>query len=188
MIRSPHLLAFGALLLAFSATAQEQTPGPFEPENYRTEEYRAPTPMTLQGAKVLDTSAAETLWRSHTATFIDVLPQAPRPTNLPDGTLWRDKPRPDIPGSLWLPDTGYGQLAPVMLDYFSNGLKRASRGDPASALVFYCLADCWMSWNAAKRALSLGYVNVSWYRQGTDGWSAAGLPLTLATPEPRPPS
>jgi rhodanese-related sulfurtransferase len=43
-----------------------------------------------------------------------------------------------------------------------------------------------MSWNAAKRALSLGYSNVAWYRDGTDGWSASGLPLENATPEPRP--
>jgi rhodanese-related sulfurtransferase len=43
-----------------------------------------------------------------------------------------------------------------------------------------------MSWNAAKRALALGYSNVAWYREGTDGWLASGLPLQDATPEPRP--
>ncbi len=53
-------------------------------------------------------------------------------------------------------------------------------------VILYCLANCWMSWNAAKRALSLGYSNVAWYREGTDGWSGAGLPLEEATPERRP--
>jgi PQQ-dependent catabolism-associated CXXCW motif protein len=53
-------------------------------------------------------------------------------------------------------------------------------------VVLYCLADCWMSWNAAKRALAIGYSNVAWYREGTDGWVAAGLPLEEATPESRP--
>jgi rhodanese-related sulfurtransferase len=43
-----------------------------------------------------------------------------------------------------------------------------------------------MSWNAAKRALSLGYSNVAWYPAGTDGWANAGLPLRDASPEPRP--
>jgi rhodanese-related sulfurtransferase len=43
-----------------------------------------------------------------------------------------------------------------------------------------------MSWNAAKRALTLGYPNVAWYPEGTDGWGSAGLPLQDATPEPRP--
>jgi rhodanese-related sulfurtransferase len=43
-----------------------------------------------------------------------------------------------------------------------------------------------MSWNAAKRAVALGYSNIIWYPDGTDGWEKAGLPLTPATPEPRP--
>jgi len=73
-----------------------------------------------------------------------------------------------------------------MADYFSKGLERATHSDHTKLIVFYCLADCWMSWNAAKRALSLGYPNVAWYRDGTDGWLAAGLPLKDATPEPRP--
>ena len=43
-----------------------------------------------------------------------------------------------------------------------------------------------MSWNAAKRALSLGYSNVAWYPEGTDGWSFYSLPTQEAEPEPRP--
>jgi PQQ-dependent catabolism-associated CXXCW motif protein len=105
---------------------------------------------------------------------------------LPAGTLWRDKPRANIPGSIWLPDTGYGELAPSMADYFSKGLDKATNGDRGRMLVLYCLADCWMSWNAAKRALALGYTNVVWYPDGTDGWFNALLPLQDSTPEPRP--
>jgi PQQ-dependent catabolism-associated CXXCW motif protein len=51
-------------------------------------------------------------------------------------------------------------------------------------VVFYCLADCWMSWNAAKRAASWGYREVLWYRDGTDGWEAAGLPTEVLHPAP----
>jgi rhodanese-related sulfurtransferase len=43
-----------------------------------------------------------------------------------------------------------------------------------------------MSWNAAKRALTLGYTRVAWYPQGTDGWATQGLPLETRTPVPRP--
>jgi rhodanese-related sulfurtransferase len=39
-----------------------------------------------------------------------------------------------------------------------------------------------MSWNAAKRALAMGYANVAWYPDGTDGWADADLPLEQATP------
>jgi rhodanese-related sulfurtransferase len=42
-----------------------------------------------------------------------------------------------------------------------------------------------MSWNAAKRAMSLGYSNVAWYPEGADGWAKAGHPLEPREPEPR---
>ena len=149
-----------AAVLAAPAVAQQREP--FEPEGYRTDNYRAPVPETLQGGRVLATTEAEAIWREKSGVFIDVLPRAPKPKNLPAGTVWRDKPRFNIPGSIWLPDTGYGTLAAATEDYFRNGLERASRGNKAMLLVFYCLADCWMSWNAAKRALAYGYANVAW--------------------------
>jgi PQQ-dependent catabolism-associated CXXCW motif protein len=170
------------LVASFAATAGDAPP---EPDSYRQSDYRAPTPASLKGGRVLTTDEAAAIWRAGDAAFIDVLPQAPRPKDLPADVVWRDKPRSDIPGSLWLPDTGYGELAPVMLDYFRRGLDKAL-GGRQRPLVFYCLADCWMSWNAAKRALSLGYTNVAWYPGGSDGWAAAGLPLEKRVPEPRP--
>jgi PQQ-dependent catabolism-associated CXXCW motif protein len=182
MIRVAVCLALAVMSLAAQARAAEIA----EPEGYRLEDYRAPTPLTLRGARAIGTDEAERIWRSRLATFVDVLPRPPRPRNLPEGTLWRDKPRPNIPGSIWLPDTGYGELAPSMADYFAKGLEKATHGDRARRLVVYCLTDCWMSWNAAKRALALGYADVAWYREGTDGWSAALLPLQDSMPEPRP--
>jgi rhodanese-related sulfurtransferase len=41
-----------------------------------------------------------------------------------------------------------------------------------------------MSWNAAKRILSMGYVNVAWYPDGTDGWTDTQLPVAEAQPAP----
>ena len=184
MIKAAIRLALVVMVAAAAKTAAAEVP---EPDGYRLEDYRAPTPATLHGARAIGTAEAEAIWRSHSASFIDVLPRPPRPRDLPAGTLWRDKPRANIPGSIWLPDTGYGELAPSMAGYFASGLEKATHGDHARVLVLYCLADCWMSWNAAKRALALGYSDVAWYREGTDGWLAAGLPLQQdATPEPRP--
>jgi PQQ-dependent catabolism-associated CXXCW motif protein len=91
-----------------------------------------------------------------------------------------------IPRSVWLPDTGYGELAPVTADYFRGSLQRVTEGDQSKLLVIFCLRDCWMSWNAAKRAIEWGYRNVAWYPDGSDGWQEASLPLVEATPEPRP--
>ncbi|MBR0795922.1 PQQ-dependent catabolism-associated CXXCW motif protein [Bradyrhizobium jicamae] len=158
---------------------------PAEPDGYRTEDYRSPVPATLSGARVLTTEDAEKIWRDKSGVFIDVLPRAPKPANLPEGTVWRDKPRPDIPGSIWLPDTGYGKLAAATETYLRDGVSRASHGNISTLLVIYCQENCWMSWNAAKRVLSYGYRNVAWYPDGTDGWERALLPLANAEPEPR---
>src|SRR4051794_1427511 len=175
-------LILAAVTLTAAANAQFDTP---EPEGYRTENYRAPVPATLAGARALATAEAETIWRAGRGIFIDVLPHAPKPQNLPAGTVWREKPRLNIPGSIWLPDTGYGSLAAATEDYLRQGLDRASRGDKENLLVFYCQEDCWMSWNAAKRALTFGYRNVAWYPQGTDGWQRADLPVAESQPQPR---
>ncbi|HML15285.1 MAG TPA: PQQ-dependent catabolism-associated CXXCW motif protein [Xanthobacteraceae bacterium] len=169
-------------LLAFAATPAAGQQSPPEPDGYRMEDYRAPTPATLAGARVVTTAEAAELWKAGGAVFVDVMPQAPRPAGLPPGTIWRDKPRRNIPGSVWLPDTGYGALAATTEAYLREGLAQASGGDLTKLLVFYCLKDCWMSWNAAKRALALGYRNVAWFPDGSDGWQDAGLPLADAHP------
>jgi PQQ-dependent catabolism-associated CXXCW motif protein len=154
-----------------------------EPEGYRTENYRAPTPATLKGARVVKTLEAQQIWKDGGAVFLDVLPRAPRPANLPPGTIWREKPRLGIPGSIWLPDTGYGALAPVTEDYLRTNLARVTMGDRTKMVVVYCQRACWMSWNAAKRILGMGYTNVAWYPDGTDGWEEANLPLQESKPE-----
>ena len=169
---------------ALAATAHTQQNVP-EPDGYRTDNYRAPVPAALAGVRVLTTAEAETIWREGTGAFIDVLPRAPKPQNLPSGTVWRDKPRLNIAGSVWLPDTGYGKLAEATEDYLRHGIERVSRGNNAALLVIYCQENCWMSWNAAKRVLSYGYLNVAWYPEGTEGWERANLPVAESQPESR---
>jgi PQQ-dependent catabolism-associated CXXCW motif protein len=175
------LLALAAPLARVDVRAQDATP---EPAGYRTHDYRAPTPESLTGAHVVTTAQAEVLWRDKAAIFVDVMPRAPRPPNLPPGTIWRDRPRSNIPGSIWLPDTGYGELAFVTEEYLRKNLEQATGGDRTKFLVIYCLRDCWMSWNAAKRILAMGYANVAWYPDGTDGWTDALLPVINAQPAP----
>jgi PQQ-dependent catabolism-associated CXXCW motif protein len=177
------LLAFATLPWMPASALAQQVP---KPKEYRTENYRAPTPATLEGARVLTTTDAHRVWTGREAIFLDVLPRPPRPANLPAGTIWRDKPRQSIPGSIWLPDTGYGALAPSMETYLRSNLARISAGDRAKLFVVFCQRACWMSWNAAKRILTMGYVNVAWYPDGTDGWQEANLPLQELTPEPLP--
>ena len=175
------LLALVLALAAGPALAQALVP---EPDGYRTQDYRAPTPATLSGARTVTTAQAHAIWKAGEALFIDVLPHPSRPPSLPAGTIWRERERLDIPGGIWLPDTGYGELAPATEDYFRNGLDQATGGNKDKLLVIYCQQDCWMSWNAGKRALALGYRNVAWYPDGTEGWQEAELPVEKAAPAP----
>ncbi|EBA05602.1 PQQ-dependent catabolism-associated CXXCW motif protein [Sagittula stellata] len=153
-----------------------------EPDGYRMEDFRAPVPETLSGGTVLDAEEAYRMWQAGEAAFIDVLPQAPRPPNLPKGTIWRDKPHDTIPGALWLPNVGYGAIADVTAQYFRRGLEKATSGDLSYPVVFFCLDDCWMSWNAAKRAHEWGYTDVYWLPEGTDGWTFMDYPVERVTP------
>ncbi len=152
-----------------------------EPAGFRGEPYRAPVPDTLEGATVIGAEEAERLWREGDAVFVDVLPRAPRP-ELPEGTLWHAPPHPTIPGAFWLPNTGYQQLSEAEAAYLAAGLAAASGGRSDRPLVIFCFSDCWMSWNAAKRALALGYTDVRWFPDGTDAWQLEALPIETVEP------
>src|SRR5882762_4331562 len=47
-------------------------------------------------------------------------------------------------------------------------------------------SDAVMNHRVAKRALAMGYRNVVWYPDGTDGWEDALLTVAVCKPEPRP--
>ena len=155
-----------------------------EPDGYRMDDYRKPVPKTLEGARVITTEEAEAMVADGKAVFIDVYPRAPKPPNLPAGTLWRDPPHSSMEGAHWLPNVGYGALPPEDDAYFRRSLERLTGGDPARSVVFFCLRDCLMSWNAGKRAMTYGYTSVIWFPEGTDGWQEAGNPIAAIKPSP----
>ncbi len=145
---------------------------------YRTRDYRAPVPLELEGAVTVDTDEVRDLLAQERVILLDVLPASRRD----DGVWLIPKPRLSLPGAVWLANTGYGDLPPAMQGWFSGQLAQLSGGDKTRPLMFFCVIDCWMSWNAAKRALSLGYRRVYWYPDGSDGWEFAGLPLERVEP------
>lgn len=179
MIRA---LAVAVALLPALALAEVAVP-----DGYRMDHYRAPVPSELPGGTVVGPEEAHALWEAGDTVFIDVLPRPPKPAKLPEGTIWHEQPRDSIPGAMWLPNTGYGALADVTETYFRDGLAEATGGDMGQPVLFFCLQDCWMSWNAAKRALGMGYEAVYWLPEGTDGWSFYDFPTEEITPrEPQP--
>ena len=165
MIRLAAILC----LLAGAVAAQPVA----EPSGYRGEPYKAAVPATLAGAQVIDGPAAIAL-HEQGVPFVDAFPRTRRPEGLPEETIWREPPHDSIPGALWLWDTGYEALAPAEQMRLETGLATVTGEDKAAPVVIFCRADCWMSWNAAKRAVEMGYTAVSWFPTGTDGWLAAG--------------
>jgi PQQ-dependent catabolism-associated CXXCW motif protein len=171
-----------ALLLACLLPGVALAQAVAEPEGFRGAPYAAPVPEGLTGATTVRLEEAHRLWEEGEVAFIDVLPRDPKPADLPEGTIWRERPHDSIPGATWLPNTGYEALAPEEQAYLEGGLRAATEGDLARPVLFFCKTDCWMSWNAAKRALELGYTNVTWFPEGADGWAGAGFPTERVQP------
>ena len=133
--------------------------------------YHAPTPLQIPGAEVVHTRQLQTMLVGPVAPIlIDVLSDGGHAT---------------LAGAVWLSGAGRGTnfLDPAQ-SVLTQLLAQLTRGDKARPLVFFCVdSQCWLSYNAALRAVVAGYSRVYWYRGGIEAWTAAGLPLakTAAT-------
>jgi PQQ-dependent catabolism-associated CXXCW motif protein len=181
-----NFAAFVVAALAAASPSLALAAGVPEPDGYRMDDYRAPVPDTVAGGSVIGTDALKAAIDNGGVVLVDVLPAPRRPDGMRPDVPWMPLPRRDIPGSLWLPGVGRGAIEPATEKWFRAELERATGGDKTRPIVFYCLENCWMSWNATKRAASFGYTSVAWYPDGTDGWAAAGLPLAETAPRPAP--
>jgi PQQ-dependent catabolism-associated CXXCW motif protein len=177
-----------ALPMAAAAAGPDTRPGSdvAVPEGYRLEHYRAPVPAEVPVAATVTLDEAESLYRAGTVLFIDVM-KVPRAESAGlEGKWLVARLHVSIKGSTWLPEVGEGVLKPEIERYFRRNLERLTGGDSDTPLLFYCVTDCWMSWNAAKRALSWGYGKVYWYRDGIEVWQQFDLPTETIDPVPLP--
>lgn len=174
MMKWATLMLLGSLSIAAMAVE--------EPTGYRTELYDDVVPQTLSGAERVTALDVQSLQAEENAVVIDVIPEHRRPAELPEGQLWIPVKHKGVPGAVWLPDVGFGVLSEVTERYFKHHLKNATNGDLSRPLVFYCRADCWMSWNAAKRALTYGYRNIYWFADGIDDWFFEGFEFEILKP------
>lgn len=142
-----------------------------EAQPYRMENYRAPVPDGVTGARTVDISAMRALVASDDVALIDVMPAPPLPDDRPDDSVWREPERETIPGAHWLANMGYGKLQPGEDAAFRTKLEELVGGEAKKGLVFFCERDCWMSWNAAKRAVEYGFTDVTWFPDGVTGWA-----------------
>ncbi len=158
--------------------------GLFDKETgYRTKNFRAPLTAALIGGKVITLDNLETLIQNESPVLVDVMHiDHGLKSILSLGYLGENPNRDHIPGSVWLPLMGQAKISRETEQSYQKALEELTHGNKSKPVVFYCLSDCWASWNAARRAISYGYRNVLWFKEGTDLWSDAGLPLERARP------
>jgi PQQ-dependent catabolism-associated CXXCW motif protein len=167
-------------------TASANTPAP-EPRGFWTGPINSPVPATLAGGKVINSARQLRSLLTRSATIIVDVSNAPRrPDNLATGAPWLPLPHQGIPGSLWIPGAGLGEIPAAVDDFFRKQLAAATDNDASRQVIIYCHRTCWLSWNAAKRAIDYGYRNVYWYRDGIEGWKAAHYPTTVIEPRVAP--
>lgn len=158
-------IAFAFLWFAAAASANEAVDHGVAPQaELRRGEYDAPTPLTVPGAQTVTTAALRRLLPRSGAerpVLVDVLGGNGHPT---------------LPGSAWLPGAGRGvSFDDPLQARLGQALAVLTRGDRARPVVFFCASPrCWLSYNAALRAVRLGYTNVLWYRGGIEAWGAGG--------------
>lgn len=155
------------------------SPELYNNEGYRKRQYRAPTPESTSDATLVDTAQLQAMLASEKPPkLINVLP-----LKTYDNGFVIKKAYTHIASSIWLPNVGRGEILLEVESWFFKHLEQISKMDKAAQLVFYCRADCWMSWNTIKRVARAGYSRLYWYRDGLDGWRENGLPEVAAVPE-----
>jgi PQQ-dependent catabolism-associated CXXCW motif protein len=126
-----------------------------------------PTPVSIPGGQLITTKGLMELVRGGQVPYFlfDVLGgQESLPNAMP--AVWLAQP---------------GSFNDQTQQQFAQILRQGTQGRTDIPLVFYCAGiQCWMSYNAALRAINAGYTNVLWYRGGLEAWKAAGLPTQPA--------
>jgi PQQ-dependent catabolism-associated CXXCW motif protein len=135
----------------------------------RTADYHAPTPRTIPGGRVVRTTELEAMREVRPQPYlIDVL----------GGDAHRT-----IAGAFWLAGAGAGDMNADEARRFLDAVAKFAGGDRNRPIVFFCAdSQCWLSYNAALRAIAAGYTNIMWFRGGLAAWFHAGLPMTQSEP------
>jgi rhodanese-related sulfurtransferase len=137
-------------------------------------EMHGPTPTSIPGGTLITTKGLLPMMRGQVGDPPIVFDVLGGPQTLPNAVPAVQAAQP-------------GDFNDRVQQQFAQLLKKATRDDALAPLVFYCQGPmCWMSYNAALRAIKLGYQNVMWYRGGVDAWQRATQPIAIAKLESKP--
>ena len=176
---SAALLAATFLCAAPAFALEPAKPGAYGEEDrdwnipptkaYRTGDYHGPTPREIPGGRVVSTYELS-----------QMMTQQPRPyvIDVLGGNVHRT-----IAGAFWMIGAGAGDMTKEEEKRFVDAMGKFAGGNRNQALVFFCVdSQCWLSYNAALRAIAAGYTNVMWYRGGVAAWRQADQLMTMSDP------
>jgi PQQ-dependent catabolism-associated CXXCW motif protein len=173
------LIALSATVCTVNALAQGAKPGVFADEDkdwgvpparvLRTVGYHSPTPLQIPGGRVITTGELKALLDQRQRPYlIDVL----------GGGIHRT-----IAGAFWMIAAGAGEMSKDEETRFAKAMAAFAGGEKSRPIVFFCVdAECWLSYNAALRAIGLGYTNIMWYRGGIASWQTGENPMVQSDP------
>jgi PQQ-dependent catabolism-associated CXXCW motif protein len=161
--------------------ADELTDFGVPPQAVLQQNVGSPTPMTIPGGHVITTAEVKQAIGSN-ILFFDV---------------WNSGGQhPSIPGAALIPGAGApGSFNDALQQQLWQFLAQAAHQQQQQPMVFFCTgSSCWESYNAALRAINMGFQTVLWYRGGLAAWQASGGQLVdpsqqgqTAPAQPAPP-
>ena len=184
-MKRPHIrAALAAVAVVAGALCAAQATGQARPGVYaeedkdagvpptaqlRTVGYHSPTPLSIPGGKVVTTGELKAMLEQNPRPYvIDVLGGGIHTT---------------IAGAFWMIGAGAGDMSKEEESRFAKAIAAFAGGDKNRPMVFFCVdSECWLSYNAALRAIALGYTNVMWYRGGIASWRIGQNPMTQSDP------
>lgn len=126
----------------------------------KTGEMHAPTPASIPGGQLITTDRLLNLYQQH---------QQQQGGLLVFDVLGSGQSLPMAQNALGAAQPG--SFSDQVQQQFGQYLQQVTQGNTQLPLVFYCQGTyCWMSYNAALRAINLGYRQVYWYRGGVEAW------------------
>lgn len=151
----------------------------FDADGYRIARYRSPVTADPTPARRIALADALALEPGRDALFLDVMPAEGGVRDGASGAWRLSMAHRSIPGAWWHPEAGRMPAPAALWQALETAARSAAPGQP---VILFCRADCWMSWNAARRLAAAGLPNVWWFAEGSDGWHGAGRSLEAVRP------
>ncbi len=128
------------------------------PSNQLHEVMHGPTPTSIPGGQVITSDRLMMLYQQGQQSGLLVFDVLNGGTQLPMAQNAIGAAQP-------------GSFNDQTQQQFGQYLAQVTQGNKARPMVFYCQGpQCWMSYNAALRAIHMGYSQVYWYRGGIEAW------------------